>query len=160
MPLKLNVGLSRKIGDGSYGSRGASVNMELELESALIDEPAKLRERIRQVFGLVRASVTEELTSKARENGTPNVNGHDPPTPVANGTGRSTNGRQEKPVPPATISQVKAIFAITRALGRNVGALLRQRFQVTSPEKLTIRQASALIDELKHQQNGDPQGDG
>jgi len=47
MPLKLNVGLSRKVGDTNYGSRGASVNVELELESSLVGEPAKLQERIR-----------------------------------------------------------------------------------------------------------------
>ncbi|MGZ0174755.1 MAG: hypothetical protein ACKVHE_35095 [Planctomycetales bacterium] len=31
MPMKLNVGLSRKIGEPNFGSRGASVNLELEL---------------------------------------------------------------------------------------------------------------------------------
>ena len=41
MPLKLNVGASKKIADQSYGSRGASVNVEMELDSALVTEPAK-----------------------------------------------------------------------------------------------------------------------
>ena len=39
MPLKLNAGLSRKVADGNYGSRGASVNIELELDSGLVDDP-------------------------------------------------------------------------------------------------------------------------
>jgi hypothetical protein len=28
--MKLNVGLSRKVGEPNYGSRGASVNLELD----------------------------------------------------------------------------------------------------------------------------------
>ncbi len=37
MPMKLNVGLSRKVGEPNYGSRGASVNLELELDAALVE---------------------------------------------------------------------------------------------------------------------------
>ena len=29
--IKLNCGFSRKVGEANYGSRGASVNLELEL---------------------------------------------------------------------------------------------------------------------------------
>ena len=39
MPMTLNVGLSRKVGEANYGSRGASVNFAVELEASLIREP-------------------------------------------------------------------------------------------------------------------------
>ena len=39
MPLKLNIGFSRKVGERDYGSRGASANLELELESGLVEAP-------------------------------------------------------------------------------------------------------------------------
>src|SRR5207245_8366813 len=54
MPLRLNVGASRKVTDNNYGSRGASVNLELELEldASLVADSPKLRERIRELFGL------------------------------------------------------------------------------------------------------------
>src|SRR5205814_5343968 len=61
MPLKLNVGASRKVTDHNYGSRGASVNLELELDAALASEPQKLRDRIRKLFGLARAALAEAL---------------------------------------------------------------------------------------------------
>ena len=61
MPMKMNVGLSRKIGEANYGSRGASINLELELDSGLATDSARLQERIRQLFGLVRKSLDEEL---------------------------------------------------------------------------------------------------
>ena len=32
--IKLNAGFSRKVGEANYSSRGASVNVDLELESA------------------------------------------------------------------------------------------------------------------------------
>ena len=46
MPLKLNVGLSRKVGERNYGSRGANVNIEVELGSALVKNTGKLQEKI------------------------------------------------------------------------------------------------------------------
>src|SRR4051794_40846628 len=88
MPLKLNIGLSRKVGEANYGSRGASVNVELELESALIGEPVKLQDRIRQLFSVVRTSLAEELNGNghapSHENG--NSNGK-PPATNGNGNG-------------------------------------------------------------------------
>ena len=42
--LKLNAGISRKVGEPNYGSRGATVHLELEVESHLIQDPdARLR---------------------------------------------------------------------------------------------------------------------
>ena len=59
--LKLNAGFNRKIGEPNYGSRGASVNVELELESSLIDDPQALMGRVRNLFDLARRAVDDEL---------------------------------------------------------------------------------------------------
>ena len=66
--IKLNAGFSRKTGEPNYGSRGASVNLELELESSVIDSPDKMHDRIRALFSLARKAVDEEL-----QNGNPNT---------------------------------------------------------------------------------------
>ena len=62
MPMKTNVGLSRKVADNNYGSRGASVNLEVELDSSLLQEPERLLDRIRQVFRLAQRAVDEEFS--------------------------------------------------------------------------------------------------
>ena len=59
--IKLNAGFSRKVGEVNYGSRGASVNLELELDSGAIQDSDKLHEKIRALFGLARKAVDEEL---------------------------------------------------------------------------------------------------
>ena len=70
MPLKTNVGVSRKIADNNYGSRGASVNLEVELDSSLIQEPERFLDRIRQVFRLAQQAIDEELTRQQQGSGT------------------------------------------------------------------------------------------
>lgn len=154
MPLKVNVGLTKKLGEANYGSRGASVNVEMELESTLVSEPGKLQERIRQLFVVVRSSLAEELNGNANGNGAkPTTNGND-----TNGHGPADhnparNGH-ERPHRPATQSQVKALHAITKSKGLNLGDLLRNQFSVRKADDLSIGEASTLIDQLKRQNNG------
>lgn len=151
MPLKLNVGASKKIADQSYGSRGASVNVEMELDSTLVAEPAKLQDKIRQLFGLVRVSLAEEL----------NGGSHAGPKDTdsnGNGSRAAPNDNQRTSNPrPATQSQCKALHAISRSKQVNLNQLLRDRFHIGKPEDLSIKEASSLIDELK---NGNGQGGG
>jgi hypothetical protein len=155
MPLKLNVGLSRKVGESNYGSRGASVNVEMELESALVGEPAKLQERIRQLFGIVRTSLAEELNGNGHGHGhgsTKSTNGAPAATPRTSTNGGEPPARAAGPAP-ATQAQVRALHAITRSKGLNLSRLLRGRYQVDRPEDLGIKQASELIDSLKSGKN-------
>jgi hypothetical protein len=149
MPLKLNVGASRKVGDANYGSRGASVNLEMELDTGLAHEPDKLQEKIRQLFGLVRTSLAEELKQAnapaAAETGA--RNGH--AGTHTNGANGSNGEAPRRPARPATQSQVKAIHAIAKSQDIDLAGLLRDRFHVGQPGDLSIAQASQLIDELK-----------
>jgi len=143
--MMLNVGLSRKVGEANYGSRGASVNLEVEVESDLVREPGQLHEKIRYLFRLAKQSVDNELNgaggsdaavaSNTEGNG---QNGHVP-------TG---NGRR------ATQSQVRAIHAIANRRRIDLAALLGGRYQVNQPDDLSIGQASELIDEMKSAAGG------
>ena len=59
--LKVNACFSQKVGQPDFGSRGATVSLEVELESGLVNQPDHLHERIRQLFRLAREAVEEEL---------------------------------------------------------------------------------------------------
>ena len=132
--IKLNAGFSRKVGESNYGSRGASVNVELELESGLVGQPDALLARIRQLFTLAREAVDAELNGPAE----PNAQA----APAARRNGE-VQPRQ------ATASQVRAIRSIAERQKIDADRLASQKHGVSTVEQLTLQQASSLIDELK-----------
>ncbi len=123
--LKLNAGLSRKVGQPDYGSRGAMVNVEVELSAELLKDPQKLRRQIRGCFGVIREAIDAEL-------GVASPNSDDPQEeswrPVdhprgSNGSssrngstsnGTSSNSRGSLP---CTEKQVRALHAFSRRAG-------------------------------------------
>jgi hypothetical protein len=133
--IKLNAGFSRKVGEPNYGSRGASVNVELEVESGLIGDPDALMGRIRKLFDIARRSVDTELADDPT---------HSAPRPTG---GQGNHSDQNTRY--ATSSQVRALHAIGNSQGVDPGQLASQKFGVGTLEQLRLRQASSLIDELK-----------
>ena len=150
--LKLNAGFSRKVGEPNYGSRGASVNVELEVESNLASDPDGLMNRIRSLFALAKRAVDAELhngqadTAKEPEAGSSSR----PPR-----NGRPVDGET---IRYATASQVRAIRAICSRQGVDPRQLVNDRFRVTDLEELTLREASTLIDELKAEKSNGRKG--
>jgi hypothetical protein len=136
--LRLNAGVSRKMGEANYGSRGASVNVELELESHLVNDPGGLLRRIRELFELARKSVDAELTGGT--NGKSGRNGQAP-------AGR--NGDGSHPVRNATASQLQAIRSMCTRRELDPDHLANDWFGVGGLDELTITEASKLIDEMK-----------
>jgi hypothetical protein len=152
LPLKIGIGLCKKIGQPNYGSRGANVNLEVEVDGALLSDPTRLRERIRELYGVVRAAIAEELNASDGAPGNKHSDGHGDHCADGNGAGNGNGapmqngGAQPRP---ATQSQVKAIYAICKSQSMNLNAVLRDRYRCGKPEQLSIREASQLIDELK-----------
>lgn len=143
MPIKLNVGLAQTVGDASNGSHGANISLEIELDSSLVNEPTKLKDRIKQLFALVRTSLTDELKGESTTNSQTDAK---PIQPATNGkahNGRSNGARL------ATPPQVKKIQSLIEEQKLDLDTVLRERCQVQRLEDLSVRQASDLIDVLK-----------
>ncbi len=64
MALKLNVGVSRKV-TRDYCSYGASLDMEIELDGAVLGDEAVFRSEVRAAFDMVTRVVVEQLTEQA-----------------------------------------------------------------------------------------------
>ena len=151
--LKLNVGYSRKVGEPDFGSRGASVNIEVELDAGVIREPDRFRGQLEHLFEVAETSVNQELNSNRTDASPPPANGTNGNSHNGHRNGHA-NGSTKPNGRLATQSQVRAIHAIANRQRVDLPNLLHHRFRVSRPDDLSIRDASHMIDELKGQQTG------
>jgi hypothetical protein len=150
VPLKLNVGVSRKVGLPDYGSAGATCGVEVELDPDLLrGDLDGFHERVRSAYVACHQAVNDEL---ARLNVAPGPAAEMRPAPVAlarcNGPPPVANGRV-RTRKPATANQVRAIAALARRQEVDLDGWLRAGYGVGRPEDLSLAEASRLIDELK-----------
>jgi hypothetical protein len=70
MPLKLNVGLAKKVGLPDYGSLCASCHVECELDAMLLaSDLNRFQEHVRNVFVACSQAVHDELSRQRNANG-------------------------------------------------------------------------------------------
>jgi hypothetical protein len=167
MPLKLNVGVSKKLGLPAYSSIGASCNVEVELDSGMVHDPDGFHAQVRVAYAACRQAVHDELVRLQTPAISPDIahdssatghdqcyakNGRDYQTSSGSCTNdlpSRNNGLSPRPAKRATPSQVKAICAIARAQHADLEGLLRGEYGVDRPEDLSLSQASEFIDQLK-----------
>jgi hypothetical protein len=130
MPLKLHIAASQKVGQANYGSRGASLGLELEVDSSLAQQPRQLHAEIDRLFRFARQCLAHELGARR----------------AADAEDGSSAGQA---VRPATAAQVRAIHALASRHQRDLVAELRSAFHVHRPEELSLEEASRLISQLQ-----------
>lgn len=139
MPMKINVGLSQKIGEPNYSSRGGNVHFEVEVDSLLLQTPDEIRKRIRFLFGLAQTSLAEQLR----------------PEPVRQDA--SVNG-QLRPQALVTERQLQLIRRLAEEGDVSLDELLVEVFDTARCQDLSRGEASQMIDILQQQRRvADPE---
>jgi hypothetical protein len=154
--LKLNAGVSKKVGLPGFSSASASCTIEAELDSSLLQDHEGFQVVVRRAYQSCEQAVQDQiarLTSDSSEATQPQEVVEVRTAPAISGatvTRIPTAQFTSQPSPrPATASQVKAIRAIAARRKIDLVGLLRERFGLNTADELGIRQASTLIDELK-----------
>ena len=142
--LKLNVGLNRKVGEPNFGSRGGSVHMEVEMDNSLMQEPERLRETVSRLFAMVRQSLEQELGAEAHK-----VNADKPVVQVSvKPEGQTLQEAVTANCRLASGKQLSFLQNLARTQRRNLEQECEQAYQAL-PERLTSKQASALIEKWR-----------
>ena len=102
MPLKLTVGLSKKVGLPNYGSLGASCGLEVELPDQVLNaDPEAFERQVRDAFAACARAVQEELEQHRPPLVVPHSDGHrdhDDFSGEPTGHPDGTNGRRRRQV--------------------------------------------------------------
>ena len=152
MPLRLNVGLSKKVGMPDYGSLGASCHVEVELDQSLVfDDVETLQERITHAYAACRQAVTDELARQLNVDNGHTTNGQAPSHSSAerqqsSGPSNGHNGHR------ATQKQLDFALQLAGEI-RGLGVRRLESISQTMFDKpladLSSLDASGLIDVLK-----------
>lgn len=152
--IKISASLSQKrpLPGVEYSSCQIGAAMEIEVSDG--DGPDAVRDRIQQLYQLLNESINQQFAEAAQSHGNGgNNNGQRTATrrTQANASrqnaGNNGNGGRNRSAG-ATQAQQRAIFAISRSLNLEVGDVVAD-YGVADARDLTVKQASALIDDLK-----------
>ncbi len=157
MPMKLNLGLARKVGLPEYSSICASCNVEVELNGSMVfDDLEGFHRHVRNAYVACAQAVNDEL---ARHTG--GGNGEAPkaqPAQQPAGNGHQGNGNGANGAHRASEKQIAFVNQLARQI-RGVGVrhleTLADRMFGKPVADLTSLDASGLIDTLKAIKAGD-----
>jgi hypothetical protein len=158
--MKLDVGLSKKVGLSDYGSLGASCHVELELNNGLLDDGhSSFRAEAQRVFAACRQAVDDELARHRTHD-----DGQEPEQTAApkngnargatNGNGNPAAGSSAHRASGKQLGYIEQLAGEIRDLGaRRLEGLAQKMFNKPLAD-LSSLDASTLIDTLKQVKAG------
>jgi hypothetical protein len=152
MPLKLSVGVTRKVGLPHYGSAGASCYLETDVDGSLIfADLSVFQDQVQQAFEACRRAVTDELANHRGADRCECAGFAD--------NGVEENGHASDEPSPATDRQIgyaRDLACQVPGLGtEQLDSVAAKMFGKPTAE-LTALEASGLIDTLKEIKLGNP----
>jgi len=153
MPMKLNVGVCRKVGQPDYGS-GATCNVEVELSSSLLqDDLEGFQRQVRTAYDACRQAVSDELArnqSAGADANRPQASTQPPPESGAghqNGNGHNANG--SRGATEKQITYIRQLSGQIKGLGVRKLETLAGNMYGKPVAGLSSFEASGVIDCLK-----------
>jgi len=153
--LKLNVGISKKIGLPDYGSLGTTCNVEVEVDGRLIfDDLDGFHQKVRQAYVACAQAVNDELvrqqpSTSPSADPMPAVSNNDPATPVATNGNDHRNGTNGGGASQKQLNYANQLAGQIKGLGvRRLEALANKMFGKPIAGMSSL-DASGLIDTLK-----------
>lgn len=151
MPVKIHVGLSKKIGQQNFGSLGASCHIEFELDSGFDNgSTERFQDATRRAYAACRQAVESQIAMNGKTENRQRVGLQHIAEPVNRIVNRvEAPAQQSRESRMATPAQLRAIRAIVKHNRIDLDGAMASCCSVRSLNQLTIRSASKLIDHLK-----------
>jgi hypothetical protein len=158
MAIRVNLGVSKKIGLPNYGSAGGHCNIEIEADNTVLEKPEEFQRRVQNAYELARQSVEDELahhrsgTNATQSNEAPQQQQQQQQQEYRNNSsGNSGSGFAASPKQQQFIaSLVKGVKGLD---WNRLDRYCATKFGKTCSQ-LSSKEASALIEDLKNAKSG------
>jgi hypothetical protein len=155
MAIKINVGVSKKIGLPDYGSVGSHCNIEIEADNSILDNAEQFLRRVKDAYEVARQSVEEELLHHRTGDTTQSRADSTQQKEYRNDNSRSDNNSTGNRI--ASSKQQNFIASLVKAIKgldwRMLDRYCNSKWGANTSQ-LSPKQASELIEDLKAAKDG------
>jgi hypothetical protein len=146
MPLKVSVGVSKKIGQPDYGSLGASCHVEVELDASLLQNDLEgFQRHVRSVYTACHQAVQDELARNQNRTDSATTASQE----TASGNGHRNGAAGGQLASQRQLDYARQLAGQVKGLGVRQLEPLSQTMHGKPLAGLSSLEASSLIDMLK-----------